>query len=537
MSRARKQAVSWFLVKSETDLNDLQSIIEPPEAGALTAFRVSALDSKQDTLYVKSSPPRPPKWLSYVRGHVDAALPSILGASSAAVLFVRAAGRVLALTFGYGRFLLKPEMLVQDFGLRVVLNSVDPAHIKSIDARSFDELTVHTRRGVSRDSPLNAFELDVSRNLLRGITGRSSVEGLQGGLTGAAALKMNTTTQVPDLPGLAECLVAAFESTTYREAGFGFVDHMRAERDPSTVATLDAQLVQALIDKDMTTMHLAIPEAVDWQGIAGVRFSFKKKDHEPMSDPKISVYRSLRDDPENLTLARLRSDRVEAISAEDEDQLRGRWRVYDCIVFETEHEGFLYVLSGGDWYRISKSYRDRVEEEIRALPELDVGLPSATAGEDEPAYNTAAAASIGALNLDEKLIAVGGPDRIEVCDLLTLDGTFIHVKKRGRSSTLSHLFAQGIASAELLLNDDEFRSAATELVRALDNSFVSAIPADSGGRESIKVAYVVLSRGQRPDRPFGLPFFSLVSLQAAARRLHNAGIAVFAQEIHEVDAD
>lgn len=537
MTKPRKQSLNWFLVKPESDLDNLEALIEPPDAGDLTPFRVSALDAQRDTLYVKSSPPRPPKWLGYVSGHVDPALPSILGASSAAVLFVPTGERVLALSFGYGRFLLRSEALVQDFGLRVVLNSVDPAHIKSIDARTFDELTVHTRRGVSRDSPLTAFELDVSRNLLRGITGTSAVEGLQGGMTGAASLRLTSATPVPDLPALAARLVDAYESTKYRDAGFGFVDHMRAERDPSIVAALDGRLVDALVDREMTTMHLAIPEAIDWQGIAGVRFSFKKKDHERMSDPKISVYRSLRDGPDELTLARLRSDRIEAVSAEDEDQLRGRWRVYDCIVFETEHLGYLYVLSGGDWYRISKSYRDRVEEGIRALPELTVGLPPATAGEDEPAYNTAAAASIGALNLDGKFVGVGGPDRIELCDLLTSDGTFIHVKKRGRSSTLSHLFAQGITSAELLLNDGDFRSAATALVRGLDESFVPAIPTAGGARESIKVAYVVLSRGQRPDRPFGLPFFSLVSLQAAARRLHNAGVDVFVQEVHEVDPD
>jgi uncharacterized protein (TIGR04141 family) len=115
-----------------------------------------------------------------------------------------------------------------------------------------------------------------------------------------------------------------------------------------------------------------------------------------------------------------------------------------------------------------------------------------------------------------------------------MDGLFIHVKKRGRSSTLSHLFAQGVTSAELLLSDEEFRKKAVQLVSSHSKKFAKAVPSSLGARQEIKVAYVVLSRSKRKDRPYGLPFFSLVSLQAAAQRLGNAGIKVHVQEIKEI---
>jgi uncharacterized protein (TIGR04141 family) len=193
-----------------------------------------------------------------------------------------------------------------------------------------------------------------------------------------------------------------------------------------------------------------------------------------------------------------------------------------------------YVLSGGDWYRINPSYRGRVEDFIRALPELDIGLPGARPTDDEDAYNRRAAESVAALCLDKKLIRTGGPDSVELCDILTADGTYIHVKKRGRSSTLSHLFAQGVTSAELLLHDDTFRTDASAIVRELDATFVSAVPSHPQARDQIRVAYVVLSRSRRTDTPHGLPFFSLVSLQTAARHLGDAGIHVSVQQIKEI---
>jgi uncharacterized protein (TIGR04141 family) len=519
-------------MKQSVGAEDLSAAIEPEVAGALQRYRVPALDAHRDSLFVKAVPPHPPRWLGYVSDHIPSEqLPAMLASSSSGVLIVRAQKRVLAVTFGYGRFLLKPDALIQDFGLKVVLNCVEPTRIKSVDARSFDELTVHTRRGVSRDSSLAAFELDVTRNLLRGITGSASAHGLNGVVTGATALTLNTTTQVPQLPELAKTLLSAYRAKTYK-TNFEFVDQMRAERDPRVVTRLDARLLQALKDRELTQMHLAIPETVDWQEVAGVRFSVKRKAHELSPDPRISVYRNLRD-RDALTIKRLKADKVEAMSAVDDEELHGHWRIYDCIVFETEYIGHLYVLSGGDWYRINKSYRDKIEGLVRDLPELDIGLPSADTGTDEAEYNAAAANAIGALTVDRKLIGVGGLDRIELCDILTKEGVYIHVKKRGRSSTLSHLFAQGIASAELLLHDGDFREDAANLVRSLDPAFASVIPDQAGAREEIKVAYVILSRGQRQDTPFGLPFFSLVSLQAAARQLRNAGVDVFVQEIKE----
>jgi uncharacterized protein (TIGR04141 family) len=174
-----------------------------------------------------------------------------------------------------------------------------------------------------------------------------------------------------------------------------------------------------------------------------------------------------------------------------------------------------------------------VEEYVKGVPELDIELPEADPSQDEGAYNEAAAKQIGGLCLDGKTVGISGPDRIEICDLLAKDGYFIHVKKRSRSSTLSHLFAQGVTSAELLLDDDEFRQEAAKKVAGIGAGFKSAIPKKRGEREKIKVAYVVLSRGQRPDKPYGLPFFSLVSMKTATERLRRAGIEVFAKEIKE----
>ncbi|HEX5762134.1 MAG TPA: DUF6119 family protein [Solirubrobacterales bacterium] len=530
MSKAKRLRLSFFLVKPGIEFDKTEEIIELPEKGGLHSYVIKAFSESRDSLFLRPSHQARPRWLTLVEDHVDGDLVAVFGASSSGVLLVPAGDDLLAVSFGYGRHLLRKEAVVQDFGLRVVLNEIDPTLIKSVDARTFDELLIHTKRGVSKDSPLSAFALDSSKDLLRAVSGRSAPDGL-GALSGSAALTLNTDVALPQLPQLGRELTAAYRSKHYKK-NFKEIDQVRGEQDLEVIAALDARLVEALRAKEMTEMHLAIPETVDWQQISSVRFSIGRRRHDPMPDPRISVYRELRP-AEKIDLKRLRSDRVIAISALDEEEIYDKWSVYDCLVFEIEHEGELFVLSGGQWYRVEETFREQVTAFAESVPELKLELPEPEPKTKESVYNEAAATALGGICMDEQTVPLGGVDRAELCDILSPDGILVHVKKRGASSTLSHLFAQGTVSCELLLRDPQFLENARGLVEEVNPDFVDLLPQRLGERDRLKVAYVVLSRGQRPDRPYGLPFFSLVNLRSAAQRLEAAGVSVFMKEVKE----
>lgn len=125
------------------------------------------------------------------------------------------------------------------------------------------------------------------------------------------------------------------------------------------------------------------------------------------------------------------------------------------------------------------------------------------------------------------------PDPIEICDLLTSDGKLLHLKKRGKSSTLSHLFAQGVTSAELLMQSPEFRAEAREIAATVDAAFADVLPEARPDRDEFEVAYVVITRSRRQDAPLTLPFFSVVNLRAAAQRLGGFGFRVSVAAVRE----
>jgi uncharacterized protein (TIGR04141 family) len=222
-------------------------------------------------------------------------------------------------------------------------------------------------------------------------------------------------------------------------------------------------------------------------------------------------------DPESITLDDLKRDRVQAIGATQEAPIR-TWSVYKCVVFETKQDDALFVLTGGEWFKVSASFFDEITEFAEQLPELGLHLPDATAGMKEDDYNESAAEATGSLCLDRQFIIRSVPDRVELCDLLTSERQLIHVKKRGASSTLSHLFAQGVHSAEWLIQDPAFRDEAREVIDKLDASYAALIPDGPIDPTEWEIAFVVITRSTR-DSPLTLPFFSLVTLRMAARRL------------------
>ena len=248
------------------------------------------------------------------------------------------------------------------------------------------------------------------------------------------------------------------------------------------------------------------------------------------TDPRVSAYLKTRDNDE-LSVKRLKSDQVLAISAESEQPI-GKWSVYRCIVYETKRDDRLYVLSAGEWFWVNQSYADEITEYARGLPTLEIDLPECEPGMKEDEYNAAAAEATGCLCLDRQFVKDSVPDRVEICDLLSPKGQLVHVKKRGASSTLGHLFNQGLNSAEWLFEEPAFRAEARQIATALNPEIGAVLPEGQPEPSDYEVAFVVISRSNR-DSPLTLPFFSLVSLRNVARRLRRLGFQVSVKKVPE----
>jgi len=107
----------------------------------------------------------------------------------------------------------------------------------------------------------------------------------------------------------------------------------------------------------------------------------------------------------------------------------------------------------------------------------------------------------------------GGRSKVELCDILTSDGKYIHIKPYSGSATLSHLFNQAVVSAELVITDKEFLKKANEKIQEVTDKKDFLI--SDGDHPDVILAIISKDDVDRPN----IPFFSKVALRHMKTRL------------------
>ncbi len=147
--------------------------------------------------------------------------------------------------------------------------------------------------------------------------------------------------------------------------------------------------------------------------------------------------------------------------------------------------------------------------------------------ESEGDYNERAANDFSYHLLDKKLVKSNRTTTsIELCDLMTANKQFIHVKHRkGGSAGLSHLFAQGNVSAEILLGDKEFRKSARVVLKRVEDGLQHSVSLDDFKSDGVEIVFLILGEDSSTLKA-NLPFFSKVNLSKAFENLSQRGFDV-----------
>ncbi len=484
---------------------------------------------------------RTPSWQRFVQPVLGSKLGALNTASVAAVLFVTTRNRIFAFTFGYGRNLLKPDSYELGFGLRVALNRIDHRQIRSLDHRAYEDLVLSTRKQTSRSSELGSFGLDVSRDLLRAVTGVPSDPSFGKRLTGTDSLTLNVPISAEELTWKCEELLDAYQEDAYKKH-FGWIDHLSQVRDKKVIQGLNDDLLRALRSGSTGKLHLAAPEPLEWETVEAFRIGGTR--HTEYDDLDIDDYLvALGDKKGDLTLDILKSSRI-AVRYTGNDSFQYEWSLYDCVVWETTQEGRLYALVEGKWLEIEQSFAVRVRDFVKKIPSPTKKLPHAVFGEREEEYNrrVAEADSSRLICLDRELVKPeDAASPIELCDLLSIEKQFIHVKKKSRSATLSHLFAQGTVAARAFLGDGSVRKRVHEILEKKGkktDEWLSVIPGETTRpiASEYEVVYAVIIK-PNGEWPSSLPFFSQLNLMQHAKLLHELGYRVLLDQIVEARLD
>src|SRR5665647_2799365 len=128
---------------------------------------------------------------------------------------------------------------------------------------------------------------------------------------------------------------------------------------------------------------------------------------------------------------------------------------------------------------------------------------------------------------------------LEPCDFLSTERQFIHLKDGHASAPISHLWNQGVVSAEAFVRDEkfrrDFRAAAKTRQKKFKKSGFDKILPDGRSRPApsdFTVVFGIMRSRHKKSGKLGIPFFSKVSLRAIAGRIQLMGYKV---EVHLVE--
>jgi uncharacterized protein (TIGR04141 family) len=195
------------------------------------------------------------------------------------------------------------------------------------------------------------------------------------------------------------------------------------------------------------------------------------------------------------------------------------------IIFQTDLDEDTYIFSLNNWYKIDNNYFAKIQNEIMEIPILqnENFLSGIKIGESEGDYNTRQNSEYF-LCLDKHNFQIqNSHSKIEVCDLLSKEMHFVCVKKGTRSATLSHLFAQGSISMQLLRELSPYREF---VVRKVNEEFPDfGLSIENFPYDESTLVYAI-STDKSDDIRNVLPFFSKVNLLHHINLIRRLGIKV-----------
>ena len=456
---------------------------------------------------------------------------------SGGVLLIGIDDTAYAMSYGSGYVLIPDKLKDRRFGMSFVVRRLNPEQVSDVVRRRPDGRGRTDSTLVAAGAPVWTLGITENAEIIRRIGGRAkdlkttfgarddrqvNVEGSTGLRTRYAVDPDNLIADIREVERVCR--------EEEPDPAFGFVEHVQPVTDPDTLADLNGEFEELLSwDADVAAEHLVpvVPGSVLRHYHEAHSLTVKignaslNVPHGPLKlDDILHRTRVQRD---GTRLAALRNGRVALNSDEAGRQVLAHADADHWVEANLSLGPRRFALLDGEWFEIGAEYlrtsRDAIARLFPDLPSVTLPAWSLPARRAERDYNEYVAARFPGrfLCLDRNQVVrspLGARSSLEVCDLLGPDNELIHVKRASGSAPLSHLFFQGLISAETLMASAVAREQFAAAVAALPRGRV--LPEPFRPR---KVVYAILLENGKQLSADTLFPFSQASLAHAARTL------------------
>jgi len=418
------------------------------------------------------------------------------------------------LSFGHGWQMFKDGVIVEQFGVKTAL-SIIKSEVKKIEKKNFKNGLKDVSEQLGRIGTVADFGFDIEQDIMRAVVGEPENQGLYGkNVVGKDAISISIKKNVDEVNDILLELYKAYISNKYKER-FDWFDNFSAVNDKKLATDLDNKIAAKINDDSKTDVicWLAIPEVIEWENTKCFKYSARNNATEYQDIILDDFKDSLNDDEKaNITVDLLKSKKVQQIDTND--QSIKEWSIYKCLYAEIDSKSQKYLLVAGKYYKVDATYKKKIEREYRV--DATFTLPDWDKNDHENIYNNKVARNDNTYQcLDGGVSQANliGKGKIEFADLVKSDKHLVHVKKYGSSAMLSHLFSQGLVSADLLLTDKSFRN---KVNKKLDNFHKDVVSKSDPDPKDYTIVYAIGTSKSN----LKLPFFSIINYRNIKKQLN-----------------
>ncbi|HIT24123.1 MAG TPA: TIGR04141 family sporadically distributed protein [Candidatus Faecimonas intestinavium] len=434
-------------------------------------------------------------------------------------LTIKGEEKIFAIPFGSGKILLNDDVIEEQFGIKVLLNSVPKDGFRQLSISNYGGDHRTKNEQTPKKTNISEFGFDIHSDFLRKATAKSEEDLFnKNTITGGDLLSVSVPVNISNINDfLIECY-NRYKSDNYKK-NFAWLDNIKEVKEKKLKIELDQELLKIINEHDFSRVWTAVPEVIEWENILDFRY---RKQKEGYDDIEIRNIIELFPNENIPNIDILKRRQVYAMTLDGEELYK--WKIYNCIIAEIEYKNNVYCLNFGKWYKVNKAFVKTTNEYYDEIPLSNIDFPFAN-NEREDKYNEELHKHMqNSILMDKETVRMTGMGRssIEVCDVLTDNKELIHVKKNGGSSYLSHLFNQASVSGEILL-DANFRNEVNKKMKKIifSKNFISS-------DYTIVLAIITNSNTDRPK----IPFFSKVSIQYAIEGLKRKGYNIEIKNIY-----
>jgi uncharacterized protein (TIGR04141 family) len=457
---------------------------------------------------------------------------------SGGVLLLGVDGTAYAMSYGSGYLLVPDELKDQRFGLRFLIRRLDSDQVHDLvrrrpDARGRTDSTL-----VAAGAPVWTLGVAENVEIIRRIGGKakdlkvtfSFRDDRAVNVEGSVGLKMPFGVD-PDalISDIRECERVCREEEP--DERLAFIEWIQPVADTIIRTKLDGELDKLLADATEFLVPV-VPTSVLEHYNEAHTFTVKIGYGRTESVPTLELEDFLRHTRNQRPGERVKAVRIGHVylNAADDEELDSALAI-KWLEANVSLDAERYFLMDGDWFQIGADYvrtsRDEISRLFPATPSVELPAWSLPAKRTEYDYNRYVAARYRGeyLCLDRNQSVRsphGARSSLEICDLLGSHNELIHVKRAAGSAPLSHLFFQGLISAQsLITGPPSVRERFVATVAGLPNG--RTLPPDF---KPTKVIYAILMENGKELTPDTLFPFSQATLAHAARILGTYGLEV-----------